>query len=389
MRLGVGARMLLPLAAMLLAGCGGGAASSAPPASAAAPVAPASSPAASSSGAAAAKPSAAAGSAAAKPSGAGASAGAASGQTIAIKSGYTTTSATEVPFWVAQEGGYFVQNGLDVTISFVASGAPILAAIESGDLPVSQAGGQEIVNAEVNGSSAVLVGGFGHKPTNSIICSPSITKPEDLKGKTIGVSGIGAISHVAGQLAVQKLGLQGQVNFLATGGLPETLASIKTGKVDCGMLSPPQTFQAVQEQGLREVVDVSKLDVSTPNAMVATTRAYAKDHGDIVDKYLRAMIQGVHRAYTDKPFTVQTIVKYAKITDPNLASKTYDYFHDGQIWDKDGAMPTAAIQTSLDVAAQTSPKAKDFKPDQMVDSTFVQKIDSSGFVDQVWGAKPS
>src|SRR5581483_2937355 len=169
-------------------------------------------------------------------------------------------------------------NGLDVTVSFVASGAPILAALESGDLPVSQAGGQEIVNSEVNGSNAVMVGGFGHKPTNSIICTPSITKPEDLKGKTVGVSGIGAVSHVAGLLAVQKLGLQGQVNFLATGGLPETLAGIKTGKVDCGMLSPPQTFQAIQEQGLREVADAAKLDVVTQNAVVVTTRSYASAH---------------------------------------------------------------------------------------------------------------
>jgi hypothetical protein len=96
------------------------------------------------------------------------------------------------------------------------------------------------------------------------------------------------------------------------------------------------------------------------------------------------MMQGVRRSYADKPFTLQTIVKYAKITDAELASKTYDYFHDGQIWDRDGTIPLPAIQTSLDVSAQTSPKAKDFKPEQMVDSSVVQRIQASGFVDQLW-----
>lgn len=365
-------RLLSPLILLtaLLAACGGTAA----PAS----------PAASASAAAPAKPSAAApasGSAAAKPSG-GASV-TASGQAIAIKSAFTTTSATSVPIWNAKEGGYFAQNGLDVSVATIASGAPILAALESGDVPISNAGGQELVNAEVNGSSVVMVGGFGHKPTNSIICSPSIAKPDDLKGKTIGVSGIGAVSHVSGQLAVQKLGMKDQVKFLATGGLPETLAAIKTGKVDCGMLSPPQTFQAVQQQGLREVVDVAKLDVSTQNAVVATTRKYATEHPDIVDKYLRATLQAVHRAYTDKAFTVQSITKYAQISDPDLASKTYDYFHDGQIWDKDGVLLPDAIQSNLDVSAETSPKAKDFKPAQLIDTSFIDKIKASGFIDQL------
>ncbi|HVA26378.1 MAG TPA: ABC transporter substrate-binding protein, partial [Chloroflexota bacterium] len=358
---------------LVLAACGGGSAG-APGSSPATPASPAGKPSAAAS---------AVSSAAAKPSGA--ASAVPSGQLIPMKSAYTTTSATEVPFWVAKDGGYFAQNGLDVTVAFVKSGAPIMAAVESGGLPVSQAGGQEIVNAEVNGSTVEMVGGFGHKPTNSIICSPSITKPADLKGKTIGVSGIGAVSHVNGQLAVQKLGLGTQVKFLATGGLPETLAAIKSGSVDCGMLSPPQTFQAVQQLGLREVVDVAKLGVSTQNAVVVTTRAYASAHPDIVEKYLRAMIQGVHRAYTDKPFTLQTIIKYAKITDPALASKTYDYFHDGQIWDRDGSMIPAAIQVNLDVSARTSPKAKDFKPEQLIDSTFVKKIQDSGLITQLWG----
>ena len=328
-------------------------------------------------------PASAAGSAAVKASAAAAS-GSAAAQGLAIKTAYTTTSATQVPQWLAQEDGYFAQNGLNASLVSIAAGAPILAALESGDVPISNAGGQEVVNAEVNGSNVVMVGGFGHKPTNSIICSPSIVKPEDLKGKTVGVSGIGAVSHVAGQLAVQKLGMKDQVKFLATGGLPETLAAIQGGKVDCGMLSPPQTFQAVQQQGLREVVDVAKLDVSTQNAVVVTTHKYASEHPDVVDEYLRAMLAGTHRAYTDKAAAIASITKYAKISDAGLASQTYDYFHDGQIWDKDGVLIPAAIQTNLDVSAETSSKAKDFKPAQMVDTSFIDKIKASGFIDQLW-----
>jgi ABC-type nitrate/sulfonate/bicarbonate transport system substrate-binding protein len=390
-------------AAMLLVSCGG--APAAAPASSA--VAPAQSSAAAKPStppaSAAAKPSAAPAGSAAKPSAAPASAakpsggpassaakpqpagsGGATSQALSLKSAYTTTSGTTIPLWVAKDGGDFAQNGLDVSLSIIAPGAPILAALESGDVPIAEAGGQEIVNAEVNGATLVLVGGFGEKPTNSIYTGPSITKPEDLKGKTIGVSSIGAVSHVAGQLAIEKLGLKGQVKFIGTGGLPETIAAIQSGKVDGGVLSPPQTFEAAK-QGLHEVVDVAKLDVRSQTAAIVTTRKYASEHPDVVERYLRAMIQSSHRAYTDKALTMQTIVKYARVTDPELASKTYDYFHDGELWGKDGVPGDAAIQTNLNVAAETSPQAKNFKPDQMVDATFIQKIKASGLIDQLWG----
>jgi NitT/TauT family transport system substrate-binding protein len=388
-------------AVLLLAACGGTpaaapASSAPPPAVASAAAKPSAAPSSAASAAAkpsgastaasaAAKPSAASaqGSSAAKPSGAAASA-AASGQALTtIRSAYTTTSGTTIPLWVAKESGAFAQNGLDVSLTLVAPGAPILAALESGDVPVAEAGGQEVVNAELNGATLDLVGSFGEKPTNSIYAIASIQKPEDLKGKIIGVSSIGAVSHVAGLLAMQKLGLEGQVTFLGTGGLPQTIAAIQSGKVQGGVLSPPQTFQAAQ-QGLHEVVDVSKLDVLSATAVIVTTHKYAADHADVVERYLRAMIQATHTAYTNKALTMQVITKYGQISDPDLASKTYDYFHDGQLWGKDGIPSDAAIQTNLDVAATTSPQAKNFKPAQMEDLSIVQKIKASGLVDQLW-----
>jgi len=125
--------------------------------------------------------------------------------------------------------------------------------------------------------------------------------------------------------------------------------------------------------------------VFSQTSVVVTTRKYASDHPDIVERYLRAKIQGTHRAYTDQALAMQVITKYAKISDPDLASKTYDYFHDGELWGKDGLTNEAAIQTNLDVAAQTNAKAKDFKPAQMVDMSFIQKIKASGLIDQLWG----
>src|SRR5437870_8727324 len=125
---------LLP-ASLLLAACGGQAA----PAPSSAAAAPASG-----------KP---AGSAAAAPASKPA-------QKVSIKSAYTTTSATVAPQWVTKEAGFFDQEGQDVTLTRIEAGAPILSALQGGDVPIAMVGGQQIVEAGLKGAQFVLVAGF-------------------------------------------------------------------------------------------------------------------------------------------------------------------------------------------------------------------------------------
>ncbi|HEX6513680.1 MAG TPA: hypothetical protein VF157_15360, partial [Chloroflexota bacterium] len=186
---------------------------------------------------------------------------------------------------------------------------------------------------------------------------------------------------VAGRVAADQLGLKGQVNFIATGGPPETVAAIKTGKVQGGIFSPPQSFQAEQE-GLHMLYDVAKSGVKSQTAAVATLRQYAKDHPDVVDRYIRAAIVGVHTAMTNKQLATAAIKKYGGVDDTDLVDKTYEYYKDQFV--KDGFPSMPGIQQNLDIAADQIPEAKTAKPEQFVDMTFIQKIKDSGFIDQVW-----
>lgn len=298
----------------------------------------------------------------------------------AIKSAYTTTSATMTPLWAAKDGGYFDQNKLNVTLARIEAGAPILSALQGGDVPLAFAGAQQIVEADLKGAQFVIVAGFVDTLGQQIYTIPSITKPEDLKGKAIGVTNFGAITHVAGRVAADQMGLKGQINFIATGGPPETIAAIKTGKVQGGVFSPPQSFQADAE-GLKMLYDVATSGVKSQTAAVTTTRQYLKDHPDIVEAYVRAAIEGSHRASTDKQLGSAAIKKYGGVDDATQVSKTYDYYKDQ--WGKDGFPSLPGVQQNLDIAVDTVPEAKTAKPEQFVDMSIVQKLKASGFIDQL------
>jgi NitT/TauT family transport system substrate-binding protein len=301
---------------------------------------------------------------------------------VTLASAYTTTAATMAPQWVAKEGGYFDEEGLDVSLSRIQAGAPVMGAIQSGEVPLAFVGAQQIVEADLKGGDFVLVAGFVDTLGQSIYVKSSIETPEQLKGGVLGVSAFGAITHVAGRVGVDYLGLKDDVTFIATGGPPETLAAIQGGKVQGGVFSPPDTLKA-REAGLHELLDVATTGVKVQTAAIATTRKWLREHPDLVERYVRAALKGVHRLRTDKALGEQAIGKYGGVSDPQQLEETYNYYKEQ--WNKDGTLSLPGIQQSLDVAAENIPEAKNAKPEQFIDTSILEKVKASGLLKELWG----
>lgn len=301
---------------------------------------------------------------------------------VALNSAYTTTSATMAPLWATKEGGFFEEEGLEVTLTRIQAGAPMLAALNSHEVPLAFLGAQQIVESSLKGGDFVIVAGFIDTLAQSIYVHPSIERPEQLRGKAIGISNFGAITHVAGKEGVKHLGLEGQVHFLATGGPPETLAAMQFGKVQGGVFSPPETLRA-RELGFRELVNLAKIGARSQTSAIATTRKWAREHPDLVERYIRAAIKGAHRLKTDKPFGMKVIAKYTRQSDPKLLDETYDFYKDQ--WAKDGFPSAESLRKNIEVAAAVIPEAKSARPEQFLDLTYLQRVKASGLIDKLWG----
>jgi NitT/TauT family transport system substrate-binding protein len=269
-------------------------------------------------------------------------------------------------------------SGADVTLTRIQAGAPIMGAVQSGEVPLALLGAQQIVEADLKGGDFVLVAGFLDSLSQSIYVNSSIERPEQLKGGALGVSAFGAITHVAGQVGVDYLGITNDVTFIASGGPPETLAAIQGGRAQGGIFSRPDTLKA-REAGLHELLDVATTGVKLQSAAIATTRTWLRAHPDVVERYVRAMLKGAHRLRTDKALAEQAIGKYRGVTDPQQLAETYSYFKEQ--WNTDGSLSMPGIQQSLNIAAE----AKSAKPEQFVDTTILDKVKASGLLNELWG----
>lgn len=111
--------------------------------------------------------------------------------------------------WIAQEAGLFQKYSLDFQLVFIASSGLATAAILGRDVEVSLTGGVGIVRAFVQGNTdLVFIGGVKNVLTVSIVAGGEIKRPEDLKGRKIGVSRIGGNSHYFTIQALRRHGME-------------------------------------------------------------------------------------------------------------------------------------------------------------------------------------
>lgn len=293
-----------------------------------------------------------------------------------VVAAYSAISGVFGGLWVAQEAGSFARHGLDVSLTYVSSSSKLAPAVVAGEIPLAVMGGEAVVGAALGGADLVFVAGVLNRPLFFIVVTPDIQRPEDLKGKAIGVSRFGASSDFAARLALRHWRLEPirDVAILQIGGIPEILAAMKAGAVKGGALSPPTNVRARRE-GYHELVNTAEIGFF-PHDAIVTTRAFLLEHPDAVRAFIMGYAEGVRRYKTDKALAVEVLKKYTKLTDPELLEQTYAIAAPA-LEDAPLHLDVRGIQAVLDFS--TNPKAKTARPEDFMDLQVLHEVERSGF----------
>jgi NitT/TauT family transport system substrate-binding protein len=286
------------------------------------------------------------------------------------------------PVWLAADSGAFAELNLDTEVSFIGAGQAILGALSSQEAPLVMAGASQAIEASLQGGDYIVLGSAVPYLTNSIFVTPSIERPEDLRGKSVGVSNFGAISHIALKIALEhwKMEEGRDVAAVRTGGTPETVAAMQTGAVAGGSFSPPATFRA-RDLGYRELLDLATTRYEFGSAAIVSTRGYVAANPDVVERYLKALIRGTHVYKTNREAGVASIMKYTQLDDRQVAEETWAYFRDKL--NDDLTASVRGMENNLRLLGETHPAALTARPEQFLDTSFVDRIKASGYLEQV------
>ncbi len=289
--------------------------------------------------------------------------------------------------WIAQEAGLFKKYDLDFHLVFITSSPVATAAALGGDAEVQVTGAIGNVRAYVQGSKdLVFIGGVKNFLTHNILAKPEIRRPEDLKGKTMGVGRFGSNTHYFAIQALRRIGLDASrdVQMIQTGGSPETVAALVAGKVESAAIVAPGDAAAIA-QGFHVVVKGAELRIPYGATTLVTLRTLVAKRGPVIGRFMRTMAEAAKILHTDKSFVYKVLGKYMRITDTRVLDASYN--SEIPALERRLDIQDAALQASLDEIAPLDARAKAIKTGDMIDRRYLVEMEKSGFFDKLWGEK--
>src|SRR5512145_1350020 len=289
--------------------------------------------------------------------------------------------------WMAQEAGLFKKYNLDFSLVFISSSGIVTAALLGGDAEMTVTGGVGNVAAYSRGSTdVVFIGGIKNTMTQTLVAGGNIKKPEDLKGKKIGVSRIGGNSHYFTIQALRRFGMDASrdVQFIQTGGDPETFAAFVSGSIDVANLTPPTDALAIAK-GYHYVIYGPDLKIPYAATAFVIKRSVIAKRPQVVGNFMRAMAETAKLMHTDRDFVYKVLGKYLRITEKPILESAYNA--EIKVLEPRLTIKPESLQAILDELSANDPRAKKIKPQELIDSRYLDEMEKSGFMDQLWGKK--
>jgi NitT/TauT family transport system substrate-binding protein len=296
---------------------------------------------------------------------------------------YSSIAATSISTWVPQEAGIFRKYGLDVNIIYVA-GAQAITTLVSGDTHIVQGSGAAAVLARLSGSDVTMIGTTINVIPMSLVTTSDIVVPQDLRGKTFGVSRFGSLTDLGLRKAVSEFGLDPakDIKVIQTGGVPENLLFMQQGVIKGALISSP-TLEKAKELGYKEFLNLGEIKYRYPGTALVTTDAFIRNRPQTVDRFLKATLEGIKYAKANPDFTIKILGKYTRSGDTKLLASAFKSYVLGYIRNVP-TITSSEIDAVLEDVSARNPKAKGADPKQFYDPAPLEQLVKEGFIKELY-----
>ena len=301
-----------------------------------------------------------------------------------VRMAFTSLSSVMCPPWIARELGIFNKHGLDVEVIATPTGVEGMNALIAGEVQFLQISGGTTASAALGGADVMVVGTTLDALVQNLMTRPEIDRPEQLKGKSVGITRFGTSIDVGARLALKHFGLvpEKEVAIVQVGGMDSMVTALQTNRIQAGILSYPAITQALK-LGHHTLLDVASLGIPYAFTGITTRGRLIKEEPELVRRYMMAQTEAIARAKRDKNAALKVMSKYLRTANPNALAESYDI--DVQKYMLRVPLTTVeAMKSVLDDLGGRIAKAKDADPRKFFEDSFVRQMQSSGFIDTLY-----
>ena len=275
------------------------------------------------------------------------------------------------------------KHGLNVKSVYFNSGTVLTQAMAGGNIAGSESEVPGMLNLAVSGVADLkLVTVTINKIEHVFMVRKNIAKPEDLRGKRLAVSRIGSASDTVTRMVLRswKLDPDKEVTMLQSGNTPTRMTALVAGHVDGGLVSPESVHKLIAAGCCRILADLAELPIDYARYGYVFPTAFIKSQREILRRLLMAYLEGI-AIFRTRPRAAYAALEEEGIKDPAIQKDIYEralkHVREYPVPEPNG------IQSVLD--SLSHPNAKTTKPQNIMDTSILEEIRKSGFIDKLYG----
>jgi NitT/TauT family transport system substrate-binding protein len=288
--------------------------------------------------------------------------------------------------YVGVDAGLFKKNGLMI------EEIPIRDTLSAGihsllgvDMLIGFGNPLAILQPVAGGADITLVGAHVSFDDYGMGVGNGIASVKDLKGKKVGVSGLGSRSDLVARVILRRAGLDPakDVEVVAAGLSPARALAVSKNFIQGAPLRRDVADEA-KKLGIR-IVDVNAVPVVTD--LLITTRSYLKREEDTMRRFMKGYAAAIHHFVTRREDSLTILRKYFPSSQGLSLDAMYDSFLPRLRPLPD--LNREAVQALVDVGPVVDQRTKSLKSSDLMEQRFLEELKGSRFLKDLYAEKVS
>jgi len=289
-----------------------------------------------------------------------------------------------VHLYTALDNGLFEKYGLKFENIFIRGSGANLSALAGDEVQFTYCASDAIIPGMAAGIEAKIVASPLVKLPYVLVTRNDIKRPEELKGKTLGIARAGDLSDRLSRAAVKKLGLGPEaVTIRPIGGSQgERYQAMAAGIVHGVIITPPLDVRAKNE-GYNVLYRLIDLNLPFVYSSLHTSYKMLRERADVVQRAVAALGEIVYFVEKNPDKAKASMGKAMRTNDQEALQSAYDVYA-REILDRTMVVPGKAVADAVELARESGTPVRR-KPEEIYDNSFVNNLEKTGFLKEIWG----
>jgi NitT/TauT family transport system substrate-binding protein len=311
---------------------------------------------------------------------------------IRVRVSLGDVSLNKVPFLIADDAGIYQKHGLDVEQFITPNAAEVvrrsgvnvpqkyIGTSGAGQAEIAIAGGSPtMVSMIARGRplDRVILATMDNEARWKIVARPGISGLDQMKGKRLGYSTRGSVSHFIALALAERLGWVLDRDITLAGN-SFSIEALKEGRIDAVVADEIMQAQA-PAAGFKAILDLRPYHIAIPGSGVVASREWLQKNREAALRFLKATVEAVVLMKRDPAVSAAAMAKWFGITDPEKQR---------EVWSQSADLPQKPYPSVVGIRKVmdffNDPEMATHKPEDFYDDTLVQELDRSGFIDSLY-----